>query len=61
MGIPADVQLLIARLDANGALELFSKGKLPSKELMHFKDTPSDQAIIRKACKEFNINNYKLR
>ena len=56
LGIPE-----IARLDASGILEPFSKGKFPSKELLNFRDTHSDQQAIVKGMREFDINNYRLR
>ncbi len=61
LGFPEKLSLWIARLDASGILEPFSKGKLPSKELLTFKDTRSDQQAISKGMREFNINDYKLR
>lgn len=61
LGIPEKLSLWIARLDASGILEPFSKGKFPSKELLNFRDTHSDQQAIVKGMREFDINNYRLR
>ena len=61
MGIPTKIAQLIAKLDAAGLLELFSKGKFPSLKLLQFRDTKSDQLAIEKGVREFNINNYKLK
>lgn len=61
MGIPTKLAQLIARLDAKGFLELFSKGKLPNLKLLQFKDPQSDQLAIAKGIREFNINDYNLK
>ena len=61
MGIPEKIAQLIARLDARGLLEPFSKGKLPSLKLLKFRDTASDQLAIAKGVREFNIKDYDLK
>jgi hypothetical protein len=61
MGIPEKIAQLIARLDARGLLEPFSKGKLPSLKLLKFRDTASDQLAIAKGVREFNIKDYNLK
>ena len=60
MGIPTKMAQLIAKLDASGILEPFSKGKLPTLKLLRFRDTASDQMAIAKGIKEFDINNYTI-
>ena len=59
-GIPTKMAQLIAKLDASGILEPFSKGKLPTLKLLRFRDTASDQMAIAKGIKEFDINNYTI-
>ena len=61
MGIPTKLAQFIAKLDATGILEPFSKGKLPSLELLKFRDTVSDQKAIARGVREFDINNYNLK
>lgn len=61
MGIPIKLAQFIGRLDARGIFEPFSKGKLPSRKLLRFKDTASDQLAIAKGMREFDINNYNLK
>lgn len=60
MGFPVKVALLIAKLDAAGMLEPFSKGKFPSIKLLKFRDPASDQRAIVKGMMEFDINKYHL-
>ena len=61
MGIPTKLAQLIAKMDASGILEPFSKGKLPTLELLRFRDTASDQLAIAKGIREFDINDYQLK
>lgn len=61
MGIPTMIAQVIAKLDACGILELFSKGKFPSLKLLKNRDTKSDQEAIAKGIREFNISNYVLK
>lgn len=61
MGIPTKLAQLIAKMDASGILEPFSKGKLPTLELLKFRDTASDQLAIAKGIREFDINDYQLK
>ena len=61
MGIPASMTKLLARLDAKGFLEPFAKGKLPSKKLLAFQDTFSDQKIIEQSVKNFDLKKYRLK
>lgn len=61
LGFPEKLALLLAKLDASGILEPFSKGRLPTKELLRFRDTPSDQQAILRGMREFDINDYRLR
>ncbi len=61
MGIPTKLAQILAKLDACGIFEPFTKGKLPSFELLRFKDTASDQLAIARGAKEFDINNYQLK
>ncbi len=61
LGFPEKVTLLLARLDAAGILEPFSKGKLPDGELLRFRDTQSDQKAILRGMREFDIKDYRLR
>lgn len=60
MGIPLELAKFIARLDATGVLEPFSKGKMPSLKLLKFRDTKSDQLAIEKGFNSFELSNYKL-
>lgn len=60
MHIPEIIAKFLARMDACGALEIISKRKLPNKELLQFRDTPSDQAAISHGMKEFDIKKYKI-
>ncbi|MBR6721851.1 hypothetical protein IKL64_00170 [bacterium] len=61
MGIPTKLAQIIAKLDAAGILEPFSKGKLPTFRLLMFRDTVSDQMAIAKGVSEFNIKDYNLK
>lgn len=61
MGIPKFLAKFIAKMDACGILEIISKGKWPTKNLLKFKDTQSDQIAIAKGMDDFNIKNYRLR
>ncbi len=61
MGIPAILAQIIAKLDAAGILEPFSKGKFPTLELLKNRDTKSDQKAMIKGIREFNIRNYVLK
>lgn len=61
MGIPTKLAQLIAKLDASGILEPFSKGRLPSLKLLRFRDTATDQKAIAKGVQEFDIRNYDLK
>lgn len=61
MGIPTKIAQFIAKMDACGALELFSKGKFPDKKLISFRDTQNDQLAIRKGVEEFKLSDYKLK
>lgn len=60
MGIPTKLAQIIAKLDAAGILEPFSKGKMPTVKLLKFRDTKSDQSAIAKGVQNFDINDYKL-
>ena len=59
MGFPAKIAQLLARMDACGVFEIFSKGRLPNLQLMSFRDTKSDQAAIKKGVKEFDLGKYR--
>lgn len=61
MNIPTKLAQFIAKMDACGALELFSKGKFPTKNLRSFRDTKSDQVAIKQGLDEFEIKSYRLR
>lgn len=61
MQIPKPIAQLMAKLDACGALEIFTKGKFPNKKLLNFQDTPSDQLAIAEGYKNFNINEYRIK
>lgn len=61
MGIPTKLALIIAKMDASGILEPFSKGKLPSLKLLRFRDPASDQQSIVKGINEFDMSNYKIK
>lgn len=61
VGIPARLAKLVARLDASGVIEPFTKGRFPNMQLLKFRDTASDQIAIEKGIKEFNIGDYRLR
>ncbi len=60
MGIPQFIAKMLAKLDACGMLELVSKGRLPDKNLLHFKDTKTDQLAITRGYQDFDIRHYKL-
>ncbi len=59
LGLPTKFAQLMAKLDAAGILEPFSKGKLPTFDLLKFRDTSSDQLAILKGMEEFDINVIK--
>lgn len=59
--IPSDIAKFIAKIDAAGLLEPISKGKLPTLELLKFRDTASDQKAIEMSIKTFNINDYRFK
>ena len=61
MKIPKIIAKVIAKLDACGITEIFTKQKLPTKELLKFSDTQTDQLAIIKGMNEFNIKNYRLK
>ncbi len=61
MGIPSKIAQFIAKMDACGLLEIFSKGRLPDKNLLAFRDTSSDQLAIKKGVEEFRLTDYRLR
>lgn len=61
VGIPVKLAKLIAKLDASGIIEPFTKGHFPNKALRNFRDPISDQLAIEKGMQEFDVNNYRLR
>lgn len=61
MGFSVKIAQLLARMDACGVFEIFSKGRLPNLQLMSFRDTKSDQAAIKKGVKEFDLGKYRLK
>ena len=61
MNIPKAIAKIMAQLDACGITEIFTKQKFPTKELLKFSDTTTDQLAISKGIDEFNIKNYRIK
>lgn len=58
-GIPLKISQWIAKIYSCGLLEPFIAGKIPSKKLLKFRDTASDQRAIVRGYEQYRIHYKK--
>lgn len=60
MGFSPKLAQTLAKMDACGVFDLLTKGHLPDKKLLKFRDTESDQQAIKIGVEEFKLSDYRL-